>query len=286
MATIHLDPRGSYTEQINIPMRRPFFAPIRWSAVFAGVAVGISVQLILTLLGIASGLSATDVASGETVGIGPLIWAGISTLIAAFVGAYVAARLSGLKRRVDGILHGAVSWAVTTLLFATLATSAGGTLMSGIFTNLGPGNGMAMNENGTTASGLGAMLQRLGIQNATPATLQTLQGYIQNGRRDEAVQYMVNAMGVEQARAATIVDQALILSGSPEQASAQGRATADRAVGAASTAAWTVFLAVALSLALGVMGGAAGAAGARRTLRSASGPGTGAAGTVPSPSTR
>ena len=30
-------------------------------------------------------------------------------LIAAFVGGYVAARSAGLRRRMDGILHGAVS---------------------------------------------------------------------------------------------------------------------------------------------------------------------------------
>lgn len=271
MATIHLDPRSSYMEQPNALTRRPFFAPIRWAAVLAGVAVGVSVQLVLTLLGIASGLSATDVTRGETLGNGPLIWAGISMLIAALIGAYVAARMSGLKRKVDGILHGVVSWAVTTLLFAMLATSAAGSLMSGVFNNLNPAsNGAAMGTGDMAGSGLGAMLQRLGINNVTPASLQTLQGHIQNGRRSEAIQYMVSSMGVEQSRAGTIVDQALIISGSPEQASPQGRATAERAVGAASTAAWTVFLAVALSLVLGVAGGALGAVGAHRSTWSGS----------------
>jgi hypothetical protein len=70
---------------------------------------------------------------------------------------------------------------------------------------------------------------------------------------------------VDQSRASVVVDQALILSGSPEQASPQGRAAADRALGAAGAAAWTVFTAVALSLALGIAGGALGAVGARRT---------------------
>jgi len=188
MATIHLDPGDNYVEQTNILTRQPLFAAIRWGAVLAGVAVGISVQLVLTLLGIAAGLATIDVTSGETVGMGPLIWAGISMLIAAFVGAYVAARMSGLKRKVDGILHGVVSWAVTTLLFVVLATSAGGSLMSGVLNNLNLGNGVATSE----------------------------------------------------------------------------EATADRAVGVGSATAWTVFLTVALSLALGVGGGALGSTGARR----------------------
>lgn len=273
MATIHLDPRVNYSEQPSL-LRRPFFAAIRWGGVLAGVAVGVSVQLVLTLLGIASGLSATNVSSGETIGMGPLIWAGISMLIAAFIGAYVAARMSGLKRKADGILHGVVSWAVTTLLFAMLATSAGGALMSGIFSNMMGGTGTAMSGGSTMGGGLAGMLQRLGVTNVTPAALQTLQGHIQNGRRDEAVQYMSSAMGVEPSRAATIVDQALILSGAPEQASPQGRATADRAIDTASTTAWTVFLAVTLSLALGVAGGALGANNARRTSWPHNGTGT------------
>lgn len=283
MATIHLDPRTNYLEQSTLS-RQPLFAAIRWGAVLAGVAVGISVQLVLTLLGIASGLSATDVTSGESVGMGPLIWAGISMLIAAFIGAYVAARMSGLKRKVDGILHGVVSWAVTTLLFAMLASSAGGALMSGIFSNMTGGANTAMNGGSATGGGLAGLLQRLGVTNVTPASLQTLQGHIENGRREEAVQYMSSSMGVEPSRAATIVDQALILSSSPEQASPQGRATADRAIDTASTTAWTVFLAVILSLALGVAGGALGVVGAHRATWADSG-GTGG-GTKPTTTTR
>jgi hypothetical protein len=272
MATTHIDSGSSYADQgfadsSASTLRRPLFPTIRWGAVLAGVAVGISVQLVLTLLGIATGLSATDVEQGEMVRTGPLIWAGISMLIAAFVGGYVAARMTGLKRKVDGVMHGVVSWAVTTLLFAMLATSAGGSMLSGIFnavaptTQSGPGAAAGKTQNG----GLLGMLQsQLGI-NASPESMKTLQEHIQAGRRDNAIEHMMTSMGVDKERAETIVDQGLILSGSAEQASPQSRAVADRAVGVASAAAWTAFLAVALSLALAIVGGALGAVGARRT---------------------
>jgi hypothetical protein len=230
--------------------------------VFAGVAVGVSVQLALTLLGIASGLSSTDVSQGETVGMGPLIWAGLSMLIAAFIGGYVAARMTGLKRKVDGVLHGVVAWAVTTLLFAFLATSAGGSMLSGVFSS------MQTAANATAASGNGggvaAMLKSQIGGNVNADALKTLQQQIQAGQRDQAIQTMTGTMGVDQARASSIVDQALIMSGSPQSASPQARASADKALNVAGTAAWTVFLAVALSLALGIAGGALGAVGARR----------------------
>ncbi|MCM0043646.1 MAG: hypothetical protein NBV65_03345 [Burkholderiaceae bacterium] len=268
MATIHLDtganyPGGTLISQENI-MRRPLFPAIRWGAVLAGVAVGISVQLVLTLLGIASGLSMTSVQQGEAPGTGALIWAGISMLISALVGAYVAGRMSGLKRKTDGILHGVVSWAVTTLLFVVLATSAGGSLLSGLFSGVGQG-ASAMAQSGASAGGLTSLLNRQLGTNVSADNMRTLQGHITAGRRDQAIDYMSSTMGVQRDRASTIVDQALILSGSPDQASPQGRAAADRAIQGASTAAWVVFGAVALSLMLSFVGGALGAMGARRT---------------------
>lgn len=274
MATIHLDtganyPGGTLISQENI-VRRPLFPAIRWGAVLAGVAVGISVQLVLTLLGIASGLSMTSVQQGDAPGTGALIWAGISMLVSALVGAYVAGRMSGLKRKTDGILHGVVSWAVTTLLFVVLATSAGGSLLSGLFAGVGQGANVAA-QSGASAGGLTSLLnQQLGT-NINADNMRILQGHITAGRRDQAINYMSGTMGVERERASTVVDQALILSGSPEQASPQGRAAADRAIQGASTAAWVVFGAVALSLVLSFVGGALGAMGARRTTWAESG---------------
>lgn len=266
MATIQLETGASYPGSTLVTqesiIRRPLFPAIRWGAVLAGVAVGISVQLVLSLLGIASGLSLTNVSTGEAPGTSALIWAGASMLISALVGAYVAGRMTGLKRKIDGILHGVVSWAVTTLLFVLLATSAGGSLLSTMFSSVGQGaNAMAQSSSG----GLSGFLGRQLGANVSAQQLQTLQDHIAAGRRDQAVDYLASTMGVQRDRAGTVVDQALIFSGSPEQASPQGRAAADRAINSASRVAWSVFAAVALSLALSIIGGALGAMGARRT---------------------
>lgn len=263
MATIHLEsssgfPSGTMISQENI-MRRPLFSAIRWGAVLAGVAVGISVQLVLTLLGIASGLSLSSVSAVEGPATGALIWAGLSMLIAALIGSYVAGRMSGLKRKTDGVLHGTVSWAVTTLLFVFLATSAGGSLLSGLFSSLNPGAAVAQ------SGGVTALINRQMGTNVSPESLRTLQEHISAGRRDQAIDYMSSSMGVQRDRAAGIVDQALILSGSPEQASPAGRDAANRALQQAGTTAWIAFGAVALSLILSLLGGAIGAMGARRT---------------------
>jgi hypothetical protein len=242
-------------------IRRPLFPAVRWGAVLAGVAVGISVQLALTLLGVATGLTTTDVTQGETVGMGPLLWAGFSMLVAAFVGGYVAARMSGLKRKADGVLHGAVSWAVTTILFAVLATSIGGTLVSSVFGNLSQIASASASSSG--GSPLATLMRSQNVR-MDAATMKQLQQYLQSGQRDQAVQLITSRTGADPSRASAVVDQALIISGSPQAASPQGRQTAETAVHGAGAAAWVVFAAVALALAIGVGGGALGAAGSRR----------------------
>ncbi|WP_052452262.1 hypothetical protein [Noviherbaspirillum autotrophicum] len=248
--------------------RRPLFSAVRWGAVLAGVVVGISVQLLLTLLGIATGLSATDVAQEEAMGTGPLLWAGLSMLVAAFVGGYVAARMSGLKRKADGVLHGAVSWAVTTILFAMLATSIGGTLVSGVFNNMSQ---LASASARSGDSPLAALMRAQGIR-LDAASLRQLQQYLQAGQRDQAVQLVINATGMEPGKASAAVDQALILTGSPGAASPQSREATESAMRRAGAAAWVVFAAVGLALAIGMGGGIMGAAGSRRVSWSSGAP--------------
>lgn len=250
-------------EAVNYNLRRPMFPAIRWGAVLAGVAVGVSVQLALTLLGIATGLTTAEVGEGEPMGTGPLIWAGFSMLVAAFVGGYVSARMSGLKRRADGILHGAVSWAVTTILFAVLATSVGGALVSGVFSNMSQLARAGVSAAGSGGSPLASLVRAQGGR-VDPEAMQQFQQLIQAGQREQAIQLLNNRMGIDPTRASGVVDQALIMTGSPQAASPQGRATAEGTMRTAGTAAWVVFLAVALALAIGIGGGALGAAGSRR----------------------
>jgi hypothetical protein len=273
MSTIQLETakvpsnRSSVVSTSNF--KRPLLSSIRWGAVIAGVAVGISVQLLLTLLGIASGLSMTSVQEGEVPGAGTLIWAGIALLLSGFIGAYVTGYMCGLKRRTDGMLHGVVSWAVTTLLFVTLATSAGGSLLSGIFSGVGStSNAIAQ---GGAAGVLRALISNEIATDLSNESIRTLQQQMANGQRDQAIEYMSANMGLRRDQASAIVDQAFILSGSPERASVQGREAADRAIRNASLAAWLVFVAVVLSLALSLVGGALGTMTAKRSVWSEEG---------------
>ncbi|HJT20481.1 MAG TPA: hypothetical protein VJ746_08420 [Nitrospira sp.] len=113
---------------------------VKWSAVFAGWAVGLAVQMVLTLLGLGVGAWAIDLrdsnpAQGIPTGAG--IWTGLSMLISAFIGGYVTARLSGNTDRADGMYHGVVVWGVNWLVFAWLTTTAMSTMIGGAFSVFG-----------------------------------------------------------------------------------------------------------------------------------------------------
>ncbi len=111
---------------------------VSWGGVLAGVVAGLVTQLILNLIGVGIGASTLNpmtsdnpTASGFSIGAG--IWWALSGIVAAFVGGYVASRLSGRPKASTGSWHGLTSWALTTLVIFYLLTTAVGGLIGGAF---------------------------------------------------------------------------------------------------------------------------------------------------------
>src|SRR4051812_30573732 len=107
---------------VESPVGRPapsWVKRVSWGAIFAGLFVTIVLQIMLTLLGVAVGLAQVEPLQGETptkgLAIGSGIWVLVSSLISIWVGACVSGRLSGGPRRADGLLHGIVTWSVSTV---------------------------------------------------------------------------------------------------------------------------------------------------------------------------
>lgn len=88
---------------------------------FGGIAIGVGTWLLLTVLGMGLGLRSDDhaaMASGA--------WSMVAALLAMFLGGYVASHLAHTPDSKLGALHGAVTWAVGTVLgIATLASTVG-----------------------------------------------------------------------------------------------------------------------------------------------------------------
>lgn len=115
--------------------RRLQVSYLRWGAVAGGVVVGLSLYLLLVLFGAAIGLLGLRpqlMPGGESVVGG--VWLLLSATVATGVAGYVTGRLAGMARRADGLLHGAVTWGVSTLLLLGLSAALGpveGVLPSG-----------------------------------------------------------------------------------------------------------------------------------------------------------
>lgn len=113
-------------------------ARVRWGPLAAALVVSLAAQILLTVFGLAVGLSSFDVrAEGQGVSIGTGVWTGISLLVSIGIGGFLAARLSSISLRSDGIYNGIVLWGVTWLMFAWLATSAMAALLGGVFNVFG-----------------------------------------------------------------------------------------------------------------------------------------------------
>lgn len=109
---------------------------ISWGAIFAGTVSALAISTMLNLLGAGIGFSSIDIMEEAHplagLGIGTLIWWGISNLIALFAGGYIAGRLSGFPSKEDGGIHGFITWALFGIVSFMLITSAVNSVVNGI----------------------------------------------------------------------------------------------------------------------------------------------------------
>lgn len=143
MADDVIDPNDG-TENINPTYSRPVYsepaysqpAPsqpafsgilerIAWGAVWAGVLVAVSMEVLFTLFGLFIGFGMYHYRAASPwghVGAWSAIWYIVTAAWSMFFGAWIAARLSGNPTAGDGILHGISVWGLAT--FITLAGAA------------------------------------------------------------------------------------------------------------------------------------------------------------------
>jgi hypothetical protein len=160
---------------------------ISWAAIFGGVVLVVAVQLLLSLLGAGIGLGTvmnTNLGSTPTassLGIGAGVWWVISSCIALGLGGYIAAWLAGIEIRLDGVLHGLITWGIATLLTIYLLTSAIGGIIGGGFSALG---GIASAAGSGVKEAAKPIAQAAGI---SPEMLQQqAQAYLQPSNPDPA----------------------------------------------------------------------------------------------------
>ncbi|HEX2197366.1 MAG TPA: hypothetical protein VHG88_01910 [Burkholderiales bacterium] len=241
---------------------------VSWGGIFGGVLVALGLLLLLAALGVAIGISAAQPGETEasTLGMGAGIWAGLSLLLALFVGGMVATRIGAISDGATGFFEGALVWVVSILLMVYFASSGVSMLAGGAFQMVG-GAAQAISSTvqgggaqGVDVSGsVDQMVQRLkdpqtaeqiasmtGMpQSEVQATLSETAQRVENNR-DNPTQAAAEA----KAGMAQLMEKAKS-SGALEQKAEEVKPGATRA-------AWITFGALVLSLLAAVLGAMSG----------------------------
>jgi hypothetical protein len=278
---------------------------ISWGALFAGAFAAIASWALLSVLGMAIGLSTVDQGQAGTLrfaGVFSGWWGAVSALVALFVGGLVAARASGTSSRGAGALHGFVTWALTAVAGAWLVVSLAGSLMGGLLSAGkvavqagGAAVGAATQAGGkvTQALGLDAddavapINQRLQAEGRPTITAQQLQAAAgeavkqaaSTGRidREQLVQALSTQTNLSRDDAEALADrvqaqlqerrsQATAAISSAKEKAAAG---ATRAADVTAKAMWGAFVALLLGLIAAVGGGLVGVRRVRVIVRRA-----------------
>ncbi|WP_341520575.1 hypothetical protein AABC73_19630 [Pseudomonas sp. G.S.17] len=128
---------------VTAPQDSQNHSGVSWGAIFAGAAGAAALSLILVLLGFGLGFSAVSPwadsgISAKGLGISTIIWLALTQIIASGMGGYIAGRLRVRWANLHGdevyfrdTAHGFLSWAVATLVAATLIVGSIGSVVSG-----------------------------------------------------------------------------------------------------------------------------------------------------------
>jgi polyhydroxyalkanoate synthesis regulator phasin len=284
------DPTGRVAEAYGVDRVYPDRLVRRISpwAVLAGAVVGVVVLFLLGLLGLGIGLATLDPAPGGgdtpgvgTLGIGTAIWGIITFLIALFAAGWIAGRLAGDPKKLDGLLQGVVAWAVTALVVMWLMTTTISSVIGGAFSlvgNVASASAQAVQEAvGQVGGGtLGDAAQQIPweqvrqrVEQALPADVELDQETFmaafremvrEGGDRQAVIDVLVQQGGMSQEEAeSTLQNLEAEYQQAAQEAEQQAGQAAEAAASAVSSAALWSFVALLLGAIAAAGGGWLGA---------------------------
>ncbi|MGC2424113.1 MAG: hypothetical protein WA666_07170 [Nitrospirota bacterium] len=105
---------------------------VSWGAIFAGTFVALTVQVMLTLLGLAvRAFNPVILQNTLAAGVGVDIWLIVSSIISLFVGGLVAGMMLGIRSPLHASLHGLAVWGLCTIFSLYMVGTALGMLVGG-----------------------------------------------------------------------------------------------------------------------------------------------------------
>jgi hypothetical protein len=111
---------------------------VRWGPIFAGLLTTIATLVVLTVLGLAIGMTALD--PGETgqfdLGTAAAIWGAVSALVAFFLGGWVASRTAAVDGAASGTTNGIMVGVAAIALLIWMVGAGLGNLLGVMGANL------------------------------------------------------------------------------------------------------------------------------------------------------
>jgi hypothetical protein len=264
-ATPYHDRRATERRRVAYPsILRAEGMKVSWGGIFGGVLVAVGLLLLLAALGVAVGISAAQPGETEasTLGTGAGIWAGLSLLLALFVGGMVATRIGAISDGATGFFEGALVWVVSILLMVYFASSGVSMLAGGAFQMIGgAAQAIAGATQGVDVSGgsVDQIVQRL----KDPNTAQQIASV--TGMQESEVQATLSetAQRVENnrdnpTRAAAEAKKGMAQLMEKAKSSGALEQKAEEVKPQATKAAWITFGALVLSLLAAVLGAMSG----------------------------
>lgn len=144
---------------------------VHWGPIIAGLLAAFTTLLLLSLLGLAVGLTTVNAGTAAAqggppadVGRNSAIWAAISGIVAFLLGGYVAGRTAAIFNRSWGALNGALVFMLAMPVILWLAGQGLGTVL-----------GSLGNLSGALASNPSAAQAAQGVAGQAQATAQSIQ---------------------------------------------------------------------------------------------------------------
>jgi hypothetical protein len=102
---------------------RPVHGRVSWSAIIAGAVVALATYLLLSVLGVALGLSISSQVGDRQLGIGALVWIIITMGASLFLGGWVTSQCTVGERRTEAVVYGVLLWGLVFALLLGLMAS-------------------------------------------------------------------------------------------------------------------------------------------------------------------
>lgn len=102
----------------------PVRSRVSWGAIVAGAMFALAIYFLLSVLGVALGLSVTERVGDAQLGRGAALWAVVAMWISLFTGGCVTSRCTVGESKTEAMLYGIIVWGVVFAMLLWL-TAAG-----------------------------------------------------------------------------------------------------------------------------------------------------------------